>query len=89
MAGGACCLAAIRCVKSQLVAESLLFASIGKPVVHSHLCHQVRSQSRQLGGGNPPLKALSPGEETLTLSNTDTAESLAQRNTDTKGALTL
>lgn len=49
-----------RCVESQFVTEGLLFAPVGKPVVHPDLSNQVGAQASKLGGRHPPLDTLCP-----------------------------
>ena len=49
-----------RRVQRQFVAERLLFAAVGKPVVNPDLGHQVGAQTRKLGGGHAPLETLGP-----------------------------
>lgn len=43
------------------MAEGLLFAAVGKPIVHPDLCDQIRAQTSKLGGGHSPLETLCPG----------------------------
>lgn len=58
--GGACRLAAERHVKRELVAEGLLLATVGKPVINSHFRHEVRAQACELGRGHTTLQTLCP-----------------------------
>ncbi len=55
-------LASERCVQSQFMTESLLFAAVGEPVVHADLSDQVGPQASELGGRDAPLDTLSPEE---------------------------
>lgn len=45
-------------VHGQLLPEGFLLTSVGKPVVDSHLCDQIRAKALRLGRGDPSLKAL-------------------------------
>lgn len=45
-------------VHGQLLPEGFLFASVGKPVVDSHFCDQVRAEALSFGRGYASLETL-------------------------------
>lgn len=60
-------------IHGQFLAECLLFPPVGKPVVDTNFCHQIRTQAMCFRGGHTPLEAFCPGEK----NEEDTLEEVA------------
>lgn len=52
-------------VHGQLLPEGFLFPPVCKPVIDSHLRHQVGAEALSLGGGDASLQTLGPDGQRL------------------------